>query len=359
MIHPAQALVLGLALAAGNGSERSGPAQDALRSIEVFCYVETLHGGVKPEALDLAVCTHVIEAFLIPDASGGLRAANGLPRRELVRAARRDGCRVLVAIGGATVPGSTFGALSARQGALQRFSDGVARFVLEGGYDGVDLDWEFPAPSERELHLELVRAVRSRLQSAFATGRPGQTPLVVVGVTPGAHLEGYDFPGLAKEADYFVQFGYDFRNPALGPWAHTAKLWPDGAHQPIEASVRGVASEIVRRGTPREKLVIGLPLYASDGRPWVEVREKALATFAPLDPLYLESELEDGTWITGPAALEAKARRIIAGSEIAGGSAGGVALWQLGHQGPFRELTEALRRALPSGAAHRAARWPR
>jgi hypothetical protein len=354
VIGAASLLVLGLALVAGSRGERSDLGGDSLRERppEVFCYVETIYGGVKPKALDLAVCTHVIEAFLIPEVSGRLRAVNGLPRRELVQAARRNGSRVLVAIGGATVPGATFGALSARREVLQRFCDGLARFVLDGGYDGVDLDWEFPAPSERELHLELVRAVRKRLESAFATGRPGQRPLVLVGVTPGAHLEGYDFPGLAKEADYFVQFGYDFRNPALGPWAHIARLWPDGANQPIEASVRGVASEIVRRGTPRQKLVIGLPLYASDGRPWVAVREKALATVAPFDPLYLESQL-DGVWITGPAALETKARRILSGSEIAGGSAAGVALWQLGHQGPYRDLTEALRRALPSAIAHR------
>ncbi len=356
MICAASSFVLGLALATGGHHEPSlptfGGAPPYERLPKIFCYVETIYGGVKPEAMDLALCTHVIEAFLIPEASGKLRAANGLPRRELVRAARRNGCRVLVAIGGATVPGATFRALSARKDALRRFSDGVARFVLDGGYDGVDLDWEFPAPSERKLHLELVRAVRTRLESAFATERPAERPLVLVGVTPGAHLEGYDFPGLAKEADYLIQFGYDFRNPALGPWAHTAKLWPDGADQPIESSVRGVASEIVRRGTPRDKLVISLPLYASDGRPWVAVREKELATVAPLDPLYLEKEL-DGVWITGPAALEAKARKIVAGSEIAGGPAAGVALWQLGHQGPFRDLTDALRRALPSGVARR------
>jgi hypothetical protein len=336
-----------------------GPPQNAPRPVEVFCYVETIYGGVKPEALDLGVCTHVVDAFLIPDGSGELRPANGLPRRDLARAARRYGSRVLVAIGGATVAGATFSAISAHRDALRRFTDEATRFVLDGGYDGVDLDWEFPAPSERDLHLQLVRALRKRLESAFAARRPGERPLVVVGVTPGAHLEGYDFPGLGAEADAFIQFGYDFRNPALGPWAHTAKLWPDGAHQPIEASVRGAASEIVRRGVPREKLMIGLPLYASDGRPWVAVREEALATAAPLHPLYLETELDGGVWITGPAALEAKARRIIAGSEIAGGGAGGIALWQLGHQGGFADLTQALRRALQPEIVRRATRSSR
>ncbi len=317
----------------------------------VFCYVETLFGGVSPEAMDLAVCTHVIEAFLIPEATGAVKAVNGLPRRKLIEAARTRGAGVLVAVGGATVPGATFSALAANPGALRRFSEELSRFVIEGGYDGVDLDWEFPTPTERALQLELVRVVRKRLETDFAARRPGQKPLVLLGVTPGAHLEGYDFTGLAKHVDYFIQFGYDFRNPALGPWAHTAKLWPDGAQQPIEASLRGVATELLRRGVPREKLVLSLPMYSSDGLPWVNIREKALAATAPVDPLFLESNIE-GVWVTGPAALEAKARKVVGGSEIAGGSAAGVAVWQLGHQGPFRDLTDALRRALPPSAAH-------
>jgi hypothetical protein len=343
----AASLLVAAAAAAGCGGG-GGPAQaqGAQRpATPVFCYVETIYGGVKPDALDLGACTHVIEAFVLPDAAGALRAANGLPRRDLLGAARRRGCRTLVAIGGATVPGATFGALASSEEARRRFVDAVARFALEGGYDGVDLDWEFPTAAQARLHVELVRAVRARLEAAFGAARPGERPLVVVGVTPGAHLESYEFPALAREVDYAIQFGYDFRNPALGPWAHTARLWPDGAPEPIEASVRGVATELVRRGLPREKLIVALPLYASDGRPWIEVRERALAAAAPVDPLYLESPL-DGLWITGPAALEAKARKVVAGTEIAGGAAAGIALWQLGHQGPFAELTEALRRAL-------------
>lgn len=315
------------------------------RPVPVLCYVETLYGGVPASALDLAACTHLIEAFLIPDVAGALRPTNGLPREVLLRAARERGCRVLVAVGGATVPGATFVALLAHAEARARFLSELVHFVLEAGYDGVDLDWEFPGAPERELHARLVRDLRSRLEAAFASGRPGVKPLVLVGVTTGAFLEGYDFPALAKAADYLVQFGYDFRNPALGPWAHTAKLWPDGSDRPIEASVRGVASELVRRGVPRAQVIIGFPMYASDGQPWISVRERTLRLAPPTHPLYLENEL-DGIWVTGPAALEAKVRKAIAGSEVEGGAVGGIALWQLGHQGRFTDLTDALRRAL-------------
>jgi hypothetical protein len=347
-------LALALAVAAPAPSARAGaPAR-----VPVICYVETLFGGTRPDALDLSVCTHVVEAFLLPDASGGLRAANGLPRRDLIAAARRAGCRVLVAVGGATVPGATFAALAAAPEARARFVEGLVARVLDAGYDGVDVDWEFPAAGERGLQVALVAAVREQLDAAFAARRRGERPLLVVGVTPGAHLDGYDFPALARQVDWLVQFGYDLRNPALGPWANTAPLWPDGATRPIEGSVRGVATELLRRGAPREKLLIALPLYTADGRPWVDVRERVTATPAAFDPLYLERRW-DGTWVTDPPALEAKVRRVVAGAEIAEGPAAGIALWQLGQQGAYRELTAAVRRGLAAARPARELRLPR
>ena len=333
--------LLCVASGAGETARSARPAKAKL----VVCYVESMTGGARPAELDLGVCTHVIEAFLLPDASGALRAANGLPRQELIHAARAGGSRVLVAIGGATVPGATFSAIASSEPKRRAFAEAAARFAADNGYDGVDLDWEFPTPREGAAHLGLTSALRESLRAAFRAAGRDRDPIVAVGVTPGAHLEGYDFPGLAQAADLFIHFGYDFRNPALGPWAHDGKLWPDGSRRPIESSVRGAASELIRRGVPREKLVIGLPFYASDGRPWAAIRDLALASKARLQPQWLEKEI-DGAWVNDPEAIAAKARKICFGEELDGGAAAGVALWQLGHQGAFRDLTDALRGAL-------------
>jgi hypothetical protein len=340
MVMTARALLVAVALLAGSRA-RAAPV--------VFCYVETLYGDATIDALDLGACTHVVDAFVLVEPSGALVPAHTLPRRALVAAAHAHGAKALVSIGGATVPGETFAAIASHEASRERFLSELARFVAAGGYDGVDLDWEFPTAAERALHLALTRALRARL---------GARATITVGISPASRMLAYDFRGLARAADFLIHFGYDFRNPALGPWAHNAKFWPDGATAPIEASVRGAAAEMVRRGLPREKLVIALPLYASDGSPWVEVRARALAAPAPPHPLYLERQV-GSAWVNDPASLEAKVRAVLGGSDVAGGAAAGVALWQLGHQGRFRDLTDAVRRALAAvrGQRHRSTRW--
>jgi hypothetical protein len=344
---PLCCLVVLAALCATAQARAATPANAA--PPRVLCYVETLFGGARAETLDLSVCTDVIDAFALPDEKGGLTAANGIPRLPLLRSARTTGARTVLALGGATVPGKSFTALAGDPGAREKLFAAIGRLVLQGGYDGVDLDWEFPRPTERDSYLAFVTALRTSLDALFRTAHPGKHALLFLGISPASAIEGYAYPQLAAQADLFVHFGYDFRNPALGPWASDAGFWPDGSLDKIEGSVRGAASELIRRGLPREKLVIGLPLYTSDGRSWTDVRERVLSSGAALDPIFLET-LVDGYWVTGPEGMEAKVRKILGGAEIAGGAAAGIALWQLGHQGLHTDLTEAVWRALPPRA---------
>jgi hypothetical protein len=60
-----------------------------------------------------------------------------------------------------------------------------------------------------------------------------------------------------------------------------------------------------------------------------------------------------GAWVNDPASLVAKVRAVVAGSDIAGGAAAGVALWQLGHQGRYHDLTDAVRKGLAAASGRR------
>ena len=314
----------------------------------VFCYVETIFGGATAVDLDFRPCTHVIEAFVTVDASGGITPQNGLPRRDVIAAARKAGARVMVAIGGSTVPGATFATLARDSVLRDRFTTALAAFVVDAGYDGVDLDWEFPSPADADVHLSFVRSIKSALvrtsRSSLRSGHVAVAPPIVTVPIAAYWIPSYKLAALEEDVDAVILMGYDFRNPALGPWANDAKLWPVNANTPIEASVRGAAAETIRNGLGFDKLIIALPFYSSANQPWVDVRTRALPSRAALHPLFLEKQIDD-EWITDPEALERKIAAALSGYQIAGGNASGVAIWQLGHQGRFHELTDALLRA--------------
>ena len=102
---------------------------------------------------------------------------------------------------------------------------------------------------------------------------------------------------------------------------------------------------MIRAGVGYDRLIIAFPFYTSALQPWIEVRDRALASRSPLDPQFLE-KLIDGVWVTDPEALERKIRAALFDSQISGGNAAGIGIWQLGHQGRSRDLTDAMVRAL-------------
>ena len=340
------ALLLLLLLVGREGVPAAAPV--LRRHVPILCYVETLFGDVTPEQIDFRPCTHVIDAFLLVDASGALKPTNALPRNRVIAAARRAGAKPMVAVGGSTVPGATFSLLTRDAFRLERFVRELSEFVARSGYEGVDLDWEFPTPAESQLHLTLSRALRKALANTAAF----DSKRAVISVPVAAYwLPSYDFVGLTDVVDYIILMGYDFHNPALGPWSNTEKLWPVDSVSPIESSVRGAAREIVRHGLAADKLVIALPMYTSSNQPWARVRDRVLSASSPLHSDYLEKHI-DGVWVNDPEAFEQKINAALTRREILGYNAGGIGLWQLGHQGAHRDLTEAVLRSVARSVLH-------
>jgi hypothetical protein len=321
------------------------PAARAAQGPMVAGYVETIHGGVGVDALDLGPLTHVIDAFMLPTSEGRLHGANGMPRLDLVERCHAEGRHILMSIGGGTVPGKVFTAIAERPTSLQRFATGAVATAMEAGYDGLDIDWEFPDPLERRLYVRLITAVREAMVAAEWKTHTGEPALLFYGVTTGYWLRGYDFAALSKLTDAAVYFGYDFRNPSLGPWMHYDMMWPKEAAEPIEASVSGVIAEIARRGYDPGKILVGLPFYTSANRPWSTARKTRGLAEAKLHPVFLEKNI-DGEWITDAEAMEAKVRAALGPLAAAGRPVGGIAIWQIGHQGRHHELTNAISRVL-------------
>lgn len=216
--------------------------------------------GYKPDNIDFGAVTHVIHFCLMPRADGSVYAPNGwpFPNATLVNRVHARGAKVLLGLC-EEFPAPTFSAMAASPTARAAFVANVAAAVTTNGYDGVDLDWEFPkSATDRDNLTALV----GELRAALGAGR-----LLSMAVPLGPYWgQWYDFPAMIPYLDWIGAMTYGMHAASWSDHAgHSAPLFaPVGVfplHPGGEASTDATRKYLLGRGVPAAKLIIGLPFY--------------------------------------------------------------------------------------------------
>jgi len=104
-----------------------------------------------------------------------------------------------------------FQAIEGKPERLQLLLGDVKQFVMESGYDGVDVDWEYPSSAEdTALLLALMKGLRSVLPQPY---------LLSVDAAPFME-SAYDVRHVREFVDFFNVMTYD----CAGPWTAYAQL---------------------------------------------------------------------------------------------------------------------------------------
>src|SRR5690606_285701 len=88
----------------------------------------------------------------------------------LINAAHAQGVKILVSVGGASATyDANFRTVAASAALRNTFADNLEAHLRAYGYDGVDLDWEFPRnAADRNNFNLLIQAVHSKFNSSPA-----------------------------------------------------------------------------------------------------------------------------------------------------------------------------------------------
>ena len=232
--------------------------------------------GYTPQKVPAAKLTHLNYAFAKIDPSTSKIAladpANDRKNFAAFRTLKQSNpqLKTLISIGGWDYS-KYFSDIASTSARREKFAQSCLDFILEHGFDGVDLDWEYPVsggipgntnrPQDKQNFTHLLRAIRSKLDAQAK--KDGRTYyLTIAAGANSSYLAKIEPVAVANLVDYIFIMAYDMH----GPWDRYADLnaplyTPAESSPQYKGSVQDGISAYLQKGISAKKLVLGMPFY--------------------------------------------------------------------------------------------------
>ena len=256
-----------------------------MREPVIFCYFSNWShkrpgmGSFTPEDIEPKLCTHITFAFATlkdnrlaasdPNDEGN----NGTFRRIVKLKESNPKLKVLLAVGGTELGSKPFKKLTENIFRLNGFVYDSIKFLRQHKFDGLDINWEYPrGPEDKAGFVSLVKELRLAIEGEAKSSKNAKLLLTAavsarfeyIRPFPYLNLEaGYNVSEISKYLDFINLMTYDFHGQWEKEVGHNSPLFPLNSASGFQKklTVDFSAKEWVRQGAPKEKLIIGMPVY--------------------------------------------------------------------------------------------------
>ena len=204
--------------------------------------------------------------------------------------------KTLISVGGWTLSSKFPQVASTAQG-RERFAQSCVEFMQTYGFDGIDIDWEYPVsggltdgtPADRENFTLLLQTIREALEAE------GEGYLLTIAAPAGPSIyANIELDLIHPYLDFINVMAYDFHGGWESQTGHNAPMHPaqdDPFAQAQTYNIHAAIQAYLDAGIPSEKVVMGLPFY---GRGWQGVGSAGSGRFQSATGAAV-----NGTWEAG------------------------------------------------------------
>ncbi|MEB3190360.1 MAG: glycosyl hydrolase family 18 protein [Snowella sp.] len=178
----------------------------------------------------------------------------------------------MLSIGGWTLS-SPFSDVALTDASRKKFATSAVNFIVKYGFDGIDLDWEYPVggglsgnvnrPEDKHNYTLLVSELRSQLN--VQKTKDGKTYQLTIASPAGFDkIANFELGQMAPYLDFFNVMTYDYHGTWEKQTNHQAALYSNPNDPSANKTQYNIASTIQQyknAGVKAEDIVLGAPLY--------------------------------------------------------------------------------------------------
>ncbi|KHJ35052.1 putative glycoside hydrolase family 18 protein [Erysiphe necator] len=171
--------------------------------------------------------------------------------------------KVLLSIGGWTYS-ANFSKPASTSVGRKKFADSALDLLMNYGFDGIDIDWEFPqAGADAQNCVLLLQTVRETLDSYASTLSSKPHFLLTVACSAGpVNINNMDVTNMDRYLDFWNLMAYDFAGSFTANTGHQANLFPSPSNPASTPfSIQAAVDLYKQKGVSSSKIVLGMPLY--------------------------------------------------------------------------------------------------
>lgn len=270
----------------------------------VVGYLPDYHAGAM-KLMDWSTPTHIMAAFLNPDANGNFTPSAAL--KNIVNTAKtHSNVKIYLSIAGAAVPGNWGTMMNASNRA--KTAGAIAKAAADLGVQGIDVDLEGSLVQSNDFN-PFVSVLNDSLKVR------GLKMTAAVAMWTADNIADSTF----AKFEFINLMTYDY----TGSWETSG----NHAHSTIQHAVTELDYYANQRNIPKDKIVLGVPFYGYDFVDLSNVAEFSWTDISMNNPEALD---KDSLVIPGVCAKYFNGRKTIRTKANMAANYGGIMIWELG-----------------------------